>query len=101
MTKQEIKKRIKTTIEKSPFKDDIKKAFLFGSHASGKAKKTSDIDLLIEFTPNARIGFFKFIEIQENFERSLNKRVDLLTPEALSKYFKKEVLKKAEIVYER
>ncbi len=101
MKKQEIKSRVKETIEKSQFKKDIKKASLFGSYVSGKAKKTSDVDLLIEFAPNARVGFFKLIEIQENFEHSLGMRVDLLTPEALSKYFKKEVLKKAEIIYER
>lgn len=101
MKKQEIKNRVKNVIENGAFKEDIKKASLFGSYASGKAKKTSDIDLLIEFTPNARVGFFKFIEIQNNFENSLGMQVDLLTPEALSKYFKKEVLKKAEIIYER
>ncbi len=101
MKKQEIKNRVKNIIEKSPFKEDIKKASLFGSYVSGKAKTISDIDLLIEFVPNARVGFFKFIEIQENFEHSLGRRVDLSTPDALSKYFKKEVLKKAEIIYER
>ena len=101
MKKQEIKNKVKKIIEKSDFKEDIKRASLFGSYASGKAKKTSDIDLLIEFKPTAKIGFFKLIEIQNNFEHSLGRRVDLLTPEALSKYFKKEVLKKAEIIYER
>ena len=42
MKKQEIKNKVKKIIEKSHFKEDIKRASLFGSYASGKAKKTSE-----------------------------------------------------------
>lgn len=44
-------------------------------------------------------GLFEFIEIQEQLSGALGRRVDLLTREALSKYFRDEVLEEAEPVY--
>ena len=101
MSKQEIKQKIKEAVEKDPLKDNIQRVSLFGSHIHGDFKNDSDVDILIEFTPTAKIGFFKYFDIRENIEKHLQKKVDLLTLEALSKYFKDEVLKEAEIVYEK
>ncbi|MFZ2975258.1 MAG: nucleotidyltransferase domain-containing protein [Candidatus Moraniibacteriota bacterium] len=101
MNKQEIMQKIKKAVEQDPLNEDIQRVALFGSHIHGNAKKDSDVDVLIEFTPTAKIGFFKFFDIQENMEKHLQKKVDLLTPEALSKFFRDKVLKEAEIIYER
>ena len=101
MSKQEIKQKIKEAVEKDPLRENIQKVSLFGSHIHGDFKNDSDVDILIEFTPTAEIGFFKYFDIRENMEKHLQKKVDLLTPEALSKYFKDEVLKEAEIIYEK
>lgn len=101
MSKAELKKQIRKAVEKSPYKNDIKKVSLFGSQAYGKPKKRSDIDILIEFTSNASIGFFELARIQRGFTRYARKKVDLLTPQAISKYFRKDVVEKAEKIYER
>ena len=60
----------------------------------------SDIDVLIDFVPQATIGLFEFIEIQERLSEALGLKVDLLTPQALSKYFRDEVLQEVEPVYD-
>jgi hypothetical protein len=101
MSKEDLKQKIKEAVEKDPLVDNIQKVSLFGSYVHGDFKDDSDVDVLIEFTPTARIGFFKYFDIRENIEKHLQKKVDLLTPEALSKYFKDEVLKEAEIIYEK
>jgi len=101
MSKQELKQKIKEAVEKDPLKDNIQRVSLFGSYVHGDFKEDSDVDVLIEFTPTAKVGFFKYFDIRENIEKHLQKKVDLLTPEALSKYFKDEVLKEAEIIYEK
>jgi predicted nucleotidyltransferase len=74
---------------------------LFGSYINGNAREESDVDVLIDFEPAAVIGFFEFVEIQRYLADALGKTVDLLTPESLSKYFRDEVLKQAELVYEK
>ena len=101
MTKRGLKASVDKALKESSFAKDIKRISLFGSYLSGTPRRDSDIDLLIEFSPKARIGLLALMAIKEDLERLIGKEVDLLTPEALSKYFKKEVLSQAEILYER
>ena len=101
MDKEQIKNAILRAIRNNPVMDDIKSVSLFGSSAAGTAEQDSDIDLLIEFMPSATVGFFKFAQIQRNLQHFLGRDVDLLTPESLSKFFRAEVLKQAELVYEK
>jgi predicted nucleotidyltransferase len=100
MLKEELTARLRDAIEDSPYRADIKRVALFGSYIHGTASDDSDIDVLIDFAPQATIGLFEFIEIQEQLSGALGRKVDLLTPEALSKYFRDEVLQEAEPVYE-
>ena len=99
MVREELTARLRTAIQESPYRPVIRSAALFGSHVRGTARDDSDIDVLIEFEPEATVGLFEFIEIQEQLSEALGRKVDLLTPEALSKYFRDEVLKEAEPVY--
>ena len=101
MNKSEMKSKIYQAVEANPLKKEIKKVSLFGSYVSGIPRQDSDVDLLIEFYPTAKIGFFALVDIKEDFEHSVGKSVDLLTPEAISKYFRQEILDQAEVVYER
>ena len=101
MTKQDIKNRLLEAIKHDPHLADIKSVALFGSHIHGTADKDSDVDILIEFVPTAAIGFFALSDIKNNFESLLERTVDLLTPEAISKYFRDEVLAQAEYIYEK
>ncbi len=101
MTKQEIKDKLLEAVEHDPHLADIKSVALFGSHVSGTSREDSDVDVLIDFVPNAVIGFFALSDIKNNFESFLEKAVDLLTPQAISKYFRDEVLAQAEYIYEK
>ncbi|MHC4424610.1 MAG: nucleotidyltransferase family protein [Planctomycetota bacterium] len=100
MTKQEIKKRLLSAVKNDPNSADIKYVALFGSYVNGTPREDSDIDVLIDFYPQSIVGLFKYIDIQENLSKALGKKVDLLTPQAISKYFKNQVLQEAEAVYE-
>src|SRR5277367_2271766 len=43
----------------------VRHAALFGSLARGEAKPASDIDILIELEPEARIGLFGYVAITQ------------------------------------
>ena len=101
MGKKEIKKRLLDAVKKDPHISDIKSVAIFGSYVNGNASEGSDVDVLIDFEPTAVIGFFALSDIKDNFETFLQKTVDLLTPQAISKYFRDEVLQQAEYVYEK
>jgi len=100
MSKQEIKEKIKEAVEKDPHNKDILRVSLFGSFVYGHPREDSDVDVLIEFKPENNIGFFELFDIQENMERHVNRKVDLLTPESISHFFRDKVLRQAEKIYE-
>ena len=101
MDKDEIKKKLLEAVKSDPHFADIRFVAIFGSHVRGQAEQGSDVDVLIEFEPEAEIGYFALSEIKENFERFVEGTVDLLTPAALSEYFREDVLEQAECVYEK
>jgi predicted nucleotidyltransferase len=101
MSSQELKNRIREAVESGPYRDDIHNVALFGSYAYGVPREDSDVDLLIEFVPTARIGMFRYAGMQRYFEERLGKKVDLATPDALSKYIREKILRQAEPVYEK
>ena len=74
----------------------IRKLSLFGSRLHGNARPDSDIDLLVEFCPDRIPGLFKIAEMEFELSDMLGgKRVDLRTPEDLSRYFRHTVIQEA------
>jgi hypothetical protein len=73
----------------------IKSLRLFGSIARGEAVEGSDVDLLVEFEPGARIGMFEFSRLKRELSNLLKCDVDLATPDALHKALKDDILKEA------
>jgi predicted nucleotidyltransferase len=74
---------------------------LFGSVLKGTARPDSDIDLLVEFAPGRKPSYFKLAEIESELSTLLlGRRVDLRTAEELSRYFRDDVLREAEMQYE-
>jgi uncharacterized protein len=52
-------------------------AALFGSVARNEAKRTSDIDILIELEPNAPVGVFEYVGITQYLADLFPNRVDV------------------------
>lgn len=71
----------------------VKRIALFGSYINGKLKKHSDIDFLVEF--DKRADLFDQAGLKVDLEELLKRKVDVVTPAALSKYFRAKVLKEA------
>ena len=80
-------------------KNHIRKLSLFGSVLSEKFQPDSDIDVLVEFEPGQVVGLLRLASMEIELSELLGKKVDLRTPEDLSRYFRQEVLKSAEVQY--
>jgi hypothetical protein len=79
----------------------IRRLSLFGSVLRGDAGPDSDIDLLVEFSRGAKPSFLDLAEIEQELSGLLaGRRVDLRTADDLSRYFRDEVLREAEVQYE-
>lgn len=65
---------------------------IFGSVARDEAGAESDVDVLVDFEPDAHIGLFGFARLKERLETILTARVDLTTRAALKKELKDRIL---------
>lgn len=80
-------------------KHHIRKLSLFGSALGDDFRQDSDIDILVEFEPDQTPGLIRFAGMEIELSEILGRKVDLRTPEDLSKYFRQEVLDSAEVQY--
>jgi uncharacterized protein len=77
----------------------IRRLSLFGSQLKGTAGPDSDIDLLVEFEPEHIPGLFGIAGMEIELSELLGKKVDLRTAGDLSRYFRDEVVRMAEVQY--
>jgi predicted nucleotidyltransferase len=77
----------------------IRKLALFGSVLREDFGVDSDIDVLIEFQPDVRVGL-RFFAMERELSALLGRKADLNTPGFLSKYFRDKILAEAEVQYE-
>ena len=78
----------------------IAKLSFFGSVLRDDFSAASDIDVLVEFESDHAPGFFRLFDIEEELSSLLGgRKVDLRTPQDLSRYFRDEVLAHAETQY--
>jgi hypothetical protein len=81
-------------------KHHIRRLSLFGSQLKGTAGPDSDIDLLVEFEPGSRTTFLDLAQIEIELSQLLGgRKVDVRTAEDLSRYFRDEVVRTAELQY--
>lgn len=76
----------------------IRRLALFGSILRDDFRPDSDIDVLVEFEPGVHVGL-SFIRMQDELSGILGRPVDLNTPASLSRYFREDVLREAEVQY--
>ena len=81
-------------------KHHVRRLALFGSVLREDFGPDSDVDVLVEFEPEARVGLIRFASMENEFSELLGHRVDLNTVESLSRYFRDEVLAEAEPLYD-
>ena len=78
----------------------IKKAYLFGSYSRNEADENSDIDILVELDHAKPIGM-KFFSYKDELKLILQKKVDLVTYDGVSKYIKPLIDRDKILIYER
>ncbi len=78
----------------------IKRLAIFGSALRNDFGQESDVDLLVEFEPDRIPTLFDLVGMEEELSALFGgRKVDLRTPEDLSRYFRDRVLEQAEVQY--
>jgi len=76
------------------------KAYLFGSFSRNEADQDSDIDILVDLDYSKHIGL-GFIEMQSGLQKKLDRKIDLISSKAVSKYIQPFIETDKVLIYER
>lgn len=76
---------------------------LFGSVLRGDGHDGSDVDLLVDFSPEARHSLFNLVQMQDELARMLGRDVDLVEKKGIERsdnYIRRrDILSAAKVVY--
>jgi uncharacterized protein len=78
----------------------IRKLALFGSVLREDFRSDSDVDILVDFEPESRVGLIRLAGMELELSELLGRKVEMRTPQDLSRYFRDEVLRQAEMIHE-
>ena len=81
----------------------IKRLDIFGSALRADFGPESDIDLLVEFEPDRKLGLFDFVRIEQEFADIFGRKVDLIERTAVERsrnYIRRAaILESTETIY--
>lgn len=81
-------------------RNHIRRLAVFGSALRPDFGENSDIDILVEFDPDHIPGLFGLARMERELSALLGgRKIDLRTPEDLSRYFRQQVIQEAEVQY--
>ncbi len=72
---------------------------VFGSAARGERRPDSDIDLLVEFLPDAEVDLFDHAGLMLDLTELLGRKVDLVSKNGLKPLIRASVLEAARLMY--
>ena len=88
-------------IERFCRRNGIRRLSLFGSVLRDDFGPDSDVDVLVEFEPDARVGLITLAGMEIELSRSLGRKVEMHTRKGLSPHFRDGVSAAAEVQYEQ
>ncbi len=77
----------------------VKELAVFGSAARGDMRPDSDIDLLVDYFPDARPSLLDLVEMMNELSDLLGRKVDLGVKPALKPRIKDRILAEAQVIY--
>jgi hypothetical protein len=91
----------KAKIEAFSRRNHIRRLALFGSVLREDFSPDSDVDVLVEFEPEARVGLITLAGMEIELSRILGRKAEIHTVKGLNPHFRDEVLDCAEVQYEQ
>ncbi len=87
---EEIRQVLRQSMPEIKDRYKVKSLGIFGSYVRGEAKKSSDLDILVEF--NQAPSLLEFIRMEDDLSDKLGIKVDLVMKKALKSHIGQRVL---------
>ncbi len=78
----------------------VNRAYLFGSASRNEADDESDVDILVDLDYSTHIGL-AFVTMQAELQQKLQKKIDLVSSKAISKFIKPFIDRDKILIYEK
>jgi len=95
------KKGLKEKITEICKKNDVIFLAIFGSTVRGQQKRTSDIDIAIEFDKKKQKTLFDLVHVENELTKVFKRKVDLGVFSSLSPYIVEDIRKEMRVIYEK
>lgn len=82
-------------------KEPIVRAWLFGSFARGEERADSDVDILVQFDRDAKVGLLRHADILLRLEQLLHRKVDLVPENSIYPELRQFINSSRVLIYER
>jgi predicted nucleotidyltransferase len=79
----------------------VEKAWIFGSYARSEEKSESDLDILVNFSPDSKVTLMKYVHIINDLRKLTGKRIDLVEEGQLKPFAVSSVEMDKILIYER
>ncbi len=77
----------------------VRELSVFGSAARGEMRPDSDIDLLVEFLPQAKVDLVDYAGLMQDLAVLVGRKVDLVSKKGLKPLIRASVLSEARLLY--
>jgi len=75
----------------------VRRASVFGSASRGEDTSQSDIDILVAI--GRPMGLFTFLKMKREMERTLGRKVDIITENSVDKFIRPHIVKDLRVIY--
>lgn len=96
-TLQESQTALQQHLPEVQQKYQVQQLGIFGSFVRGEQTDTSDVDVLVEFDPDARFGLLTFCQLENDLSELLQRKVDLVMKDGLKPRLGERILQ--EVIY--
>ncbi len=79
----------------------IQRAWIFGSYARSEENSMSDIDILVNFIPDAKLTLFTYFHILSDLQLLTGKNIDLVEEGQLKSFAEEMAETEKILIYER
>jgi predicted nucleotidyltransferase len=80
-------------------RNKVRELSLFGSAVRGELRPDSDIDLLVDYFPDARPSLLDLIGMRNELSDLTGRRIDLGVKRALKPRYRERILAEAQVIY--
>lgn len=77
----------------------VRELAVFGSILRDDFDGNSDVDVLIDLAPDARVGLVGLQRMRDELAKLIGRPVDLLTRSSLNRHIRDEVLREAQVIH--